>query len=79
MSSNRRTTPVTCRIRVFVDNLFGQITHRRDLRTMQSIKSVVASVSPHWALIAVASIIGIAAASVRAFESEESKGMGSVR
>jgi uncharacterized membrane-anchored protein YhcB (DUF1043 family) len=40
---------------------------------MQSFKSVVASVSPHWTLIAVASVIGIAAASVRAFEPEESK------
>jgi len=40
---------------------------------MQSFKSVIASVSPLWALIAVASVIGIAAASVRAFESEESR------
>jgi uncharacterized protein YlxW (UPF0749 family) len=40
---------------------------------MQSVKSVVAAVSPNWALIAVASVIGIAAASVRAFESEESR------
>jgi len=40
---------------------------------MQSFKSVIASVSPQWALIAVASVIGIAAASVRAFEPEETK------
>jgi galactitol-specific phosphotransferase system IIB component len=40
---------------------------------MQSFKSVVASVSPHWALIAMASVIGIAAASVRVFEPEEAK------
>jgi uncharacterized membrane-anchored protein YhcB (DUF1043 family) len=40
---------------------------------MQSFKSVVSAVSPHWALVAVASVIGIAAASVRAFETEESR------
>jgi uncharacterized protein YlxW (UPF0749 family) len=40
---------------------------------MQSFKSIVASISPQWTLIAAASVIGVAAASVRAFESEESK------
>ncbi len=40
---------------------------------MQSLKSVVSSVSPQrWSLILLASALGIAA-SVRAFESEESK------
>ena len=39
---------------------------------MQSLKSVVFSV-PHWPLIFVASALGIAAVTFRAFESEDSK------
>ena len=38
---------------------------------MQSFKSL--SSIPHWALIALATAVGITAASIRAFESEESK------
>lgn len=40
---------------------------------MLFVKSIVASVSPRWALIALASAVGIAFATVRAFESEEAK------
>lgn len=39
---------------------------------MQSLKNLVSSI-PTWSLIVLASAVGIAAASVRAFESEESK------
>jgi hypothetical protein len=37
------------------------------------LKGLISPISPRWALILVASAFGIAAASVRAFESEESK------
>jgi uncharacterized membrane protein len=40
---------------------------------MQSFKSFIASVPPQWALVAFASVVGIAAATVKAFESEESR------
>ena len=40
---------------------------------MQSVKSIVASISPRWALIAVVSVVGIAFVTVRAVESEEAK------
>ena len=40
---------------------------------MQSFKNFVASVSPQWALVALASVVGIAVATVKAFESEESR------
>ena len=40
---------------------------------MQSFKSFVASVSPQWALVAFAAVVGIAAATVKAFECEESR------
>ena len=40
---------------------------------MQSVKSIVGSMSPRWALVAVATAVGIAFATVRAFESEEVK------
>jgi hypothetical protein len=39
---------------------------------MQSIKTLISSV-PHWSLIALASAVGIVAATFRAFESEDSK------
>jgi hypothetical protein len=40
---------------------------------MQCFKNFVASVSPQWALVAFASVVGIAAATVKVFESEESR------
>jgi hypothetical protein len=40
---------------------------------MQLFKSILSSVSPQWWFVLFASAVGIAAASVRAFESEESK------
>jgi hypothetical protein len=40
---------------------------------MQSFKSILSSVSPQWWFVLLASAVGITAASVRAFESEESK------
>ena len=40
---------------------------------MQSFKNFVASVSPQWALVALASVVGIAVATIKAFESEESR------
>ena len=40
---------------------------------MQSLKCTLLSVSPRWWLLTLASAVGIAALSVRAFESEESK------
>ena len=40
---------------------------------MQSFKSFISSVPPQWALVAFASVVGIAAATVKAFESEESR------
>jgi uncharacterized protein YlxW (UPF0749 family) len=40
---------------------------------MQSFKSLIASVSPHWAFVVVASVIGIAAAMIRTLESQETK------
>jgi hypothetical protein len=40
---------------------------------MDSLKSLILSISPPWALVVVASALGIAAASVRAFESEQAK------
>jgi galactitol-specific phosphotransferase system IIB component len=39
---------------------------------MQSFKSILSAVSPQWALL-IASAVGITAASIRAFESEETK------
>jgi hypothetical protein len=39
---------------------------------MQSLKSILSAVSPQWALLIV-SAVGITAASIRAFESEETK------
>jgi len=39
---------------------------------MQSFKSLISSI-PHWSLIALGSAVGVAAASVRAFESENSR------
>jgi hypothetical protein len=41
---------------------------------MDSFKALISSISPRWALIVLVSALGIAAGSVRAFESEESKG-----
>lgn len=40
---------------------------------MHSLKGVISSIPPHWALIVLATALGIAAASMRAFESEEAK------
>ena len=40
---------------------------------MHSVKNIVSSISPRWALIALASAVGIAFATVRAFESGEAK------
>ncbi|HTT21299.1 MAG TPA: hypothetical protein VMG82_20380 [Candidatus Sulfotelmatobacter sp.] len=40
---------------------------------MQSFKSILSSVYPQWWFVLLASAVGIAAASVRAFESETSK------
>lgn len=40
---------------------------------MQSFKSIVSSVSPQWWIALMASAVGITAASIRAFESEETK------
>jgi hypothetical protein len=40
---------------------------------MQSLKSIVSSVPPRWAVIILASAVGIAAASIRALESDEAK------
>ena len=40
---------------------------------MDSLKVILSSISPRWALIVVISALGIAAASVKAFESDESK------
>jgi len=37
------------------------------------MKNIVSSISPRWWLLALASAVGIAALSVRAFESQESK------
>jgi hypothetical protein len=39
---------------------------------MQSFKSILSAVSPQWAVL-IASAVGITAASIRAFESEETK------
>jgi hypothetical protein len=39
---------------------------------MQSFKSILSSVSPQW-FVVIASAVGITAASIRAFESEETK------
>jgi hypothetical protein len=40
---------------------------------MDSFKGLIPSASPRWAVILLASALGIVAASVRAFESEQSK------
>ena len=40
---------------------------------MQSLKSILSSVSPRWWFVLLASGVGIVAASIRAFESKESK------
>lgn len=40
---------------------------------MQSVKAILTSFSPRWTLIVLGSGLGIAAAAVRAFESEEVK------
>ena len=40
---------------------------------MQSLKSIVTSVPPRWAFIVMASAVGIAAASIRALESDAAK------
>jgi hypothetical protein len=40
---------------------------------MHSMKNIVSSISPRWWLLTVASAAGIAALSLRAFESQESK------
>jgi hypothetical protein len=40
---------------------------------MQSLKSIITSVPPRWALVFLASAVGIAAASIRALESDEAK------
>jgi hypothetical protein len=40
---------------------------------MHSIKGLVSSISPRWSLILIASAVGIVAATVKVFESEEAK------
>ena len=40
---------------------------------MQSFKSILSSVSPQWWFVLIASAVGITAASIRAFGSEETK------
>ena len=40
---------------------------------MQSFTSILSSVSPQWWFVLLASLVGIVAASIRVFESEESK------
>jgi hypothetical protein len=40
---------------------------------MHSIKGLISSISPRWSLILIASAVGIAAATARAFESEAAK------
>jgi len=40
---------------------------------MQSFKSILSSVSPQWWFVLIALVLGITAASIRAFESEKSK------
>jgi hypothetical protein len=40
---------------------------------MQSFKNILSSASPQWWFVLLASAVGITAASVRAFESKESK------
>jgi hypothetical protein len=39
----------------------------------QSLKTLISSISPRWALIGVVSALGIVAVSARVFESEESR------
>jgi len=40
---------------------------------MQALESILSSVSPQWWFVLIASAAGITAASIRAFESEETK------
>jgi uncharacterized membrane-anchored protein YhcB (DUF1043 family) len=53
--------------------IFSSRKLRNRVLTMRSFKSFVAFVSPQWALVALASVVGIAVATVKAFESEESR------